>query len=84
MRELKDIGLVPCRYVLGSKNDADIFTKNVTVAIFEKHIPKCVGVDEYMEEKEVSCADIQRLNTSKQVAYQKAQFGTRKRTYICT
>ena len=61
MRELKDMGLIQCRYVPGPENDADIFTKNVTAAIFEKYVPKCVGVDEYMRE----WADIQRLDTSK-------------------
>ena len=61
LRELKDMGLIQCRYVPGPENDADIFAKNVTAAIFEKHIPKFVGVDEYMKE----WADIQRLDTSK-------------------
>ena len=48
-------------YVPGPENDADIFTKNVTAAIFEKQIPMFVGVDENMRE----WADIQRLDTSK-------------------
>ena len=55
------MGLITCRYVPGPDNDADIFTKNVTAAIFEKHISKFVGVDEYMKE----WADTQRLDTSK-------------------
>ena len=58
--ELKDIDLIQCRYVPGPDNDADIFTKDVTAALFEKHIPKFVGVDKYMRE----WADIQRLDTS--------------------
>ena len=33
--KLKDMGLIICRYVPGPENDADIFTKNVTAAIFE-------------------------------------------------
>ena len=57
MRELKDMGLIICRYVPEPENDADIFTKNVTAAIFEKHIPKFVGVDEYMGDGEVSWSD---------------------------
>ena len=61
LRELKDMGLIQCRYVAGPENDADIFTKDVTAAIFEKHIPKFVGVDEYTKE----WADTQRLDTSK-------------------
>ena len=59
------MGLIICRYVPGPENDADIFTKNVTAAIFEKHIPKFVGVDEYMRYGEVSWSDIQRLDTPK-------------------
>ena len=42
------MGSIECRYVPGPENDADTFTKNVTAAIFEKHIPKFVGVDENM------------------------------------
>ena len=55
------MGLIQCRDVPGPENDADIFTKNVTAAIFEKHIPKFVGVDEYTKE----WADTQHLDTSK-------------------
>ena len=31
-------------------NKADIFTKNAAVSVFNRHIPKFVGVDKYMEE----------------------------------
>ena len=48
LRELKDQGILVIRHVSGEENDADIFTKNVTAAIHEKHIPLYVGVDEYM------------------------------------
>ena len=48
LRELKDEGLLVIRHISGEKNDADIFTKNTTGPIFEKHIPKYVGKDEYM------------------------------------
>jgi hypothetical protein len=34
-------------HVPGSENDPDIFTKNVTTSIFEKHLPLYVGKDEY-------------------------------------
>ena len=61
LQELKDMGLIQCRYVPGSENDANIFTNNVTAAIFEKHIPKFVGVDGYTKE----WADTQRLENSK-------------------
>ena len=65
LREFKDMVLIQCRYVPGPENDADIFTKNVTAAIFEKPIPKFVGVDEYMRDGGVSWADIQPLDTFK-------------------
>ena len=48
LRDLKDEGILRIQHVPGDDNDADIFTKNVTAAIHEKHIPKFVGVDEYM------------------------------------
>ena len=58
LRDLKDEGTLLIRYVPGDDNDADIFTKNVTAPIHEKHIPKFVGVDEYMgESKHVSWDD---------------------------
>ena len=37
------------RHVPGDENDVDIFMKNTPAEIFEKHIPKFVGVDEYMD-----------------------------------
>lgn len=53
LRELKDEGLLVIRHVPGTDNDADIFTKNVTGDIFEKHIPLYVGHDdEYLKKPE--------------------------------
>ena len=51
LRELKEQGLLVIRHVPGDQNDADIFTKNVTAAVFEKHLPLplYVGRDEYMK-----------------------------------
>ena len=46
--ELKDRGLIVIRHISGDDNDADIFTKNTSAAVFERHIPLYVGVDEYM------------------------------------
>jgi hypothetical protein len=37
------------KHVLGSENDADIFTKNVTASIFDKYLPLYVGKVEYMK-----------------------------------
>jgi hypothetical protein len=48
LRELKDKGLIVVRYISGDDNDADIFTKNTSVKVFERHLPKFVGFDEYM------------------------------------
>ena len=45
LQELKDLGIIEVRHVPGDENDADIFTKNITRAIFEKHLPKFVGKD---------------------------------------
>ena len=54
LRELKDQSpsLLIVKHVPGDENDADIFTKNTTAAVFERHIPKFVGHNEYMEGKQ--------------------------------
>ena len=49
LRELKEQGLLVIKHVPGEKNDADIFTKNVTASIFERHLPLYVGMDEYLK-----------------------------------
>ena len=51
LRDLKDEGLLIIRHVPGDENDADIFTKNVTGPIFQRHLPTFVGIDKYMEEE---------------------------------
>ena len=51
LRDLKDEGLLIIRHVPGDENDADIFTKNVTGPIFQRHLPTFVGTDKYMEEE---------------------------------
>jgi hypothetical protein len=38
--------------ISGDDNDADIFTKNTTAAVFNKHVVKLVGNDEYMQDSE--------------------------------
>ena len=50
LQELKDDGLIIVKHVPGDENEADIFTKNTTPPVFNKHIPKFVGIDKYMEE----------------------------------
>jgi hypothetical protein len=49
--ELKDQGLLVIRHIAGESNDADIFTKNVTLAIFDRHVPLYVGHDEYVSDR---------------------------------
>ncbi len=41
--ELKDQGLLVIRHTAGEPNDTDIFTKNVTLAVFNRHIPLYIG-----------------------------------------
>jgi hypothetical protein len=48
LRELKDQGMMIIRHIAGDDNDADIFTKNVTAAVFNRHLPNFVGKDKYM------------------------------------
>ena len=48
LRELKDEGLLVIKHMPGEDNDADIFTKNVTAPILNKHESKFVSIDEYL------------------------------------
>ena len=43
LHELKDQGLLVIKHILGNSNDMDIFTKNVTSAMFNRHVPLYVG-----------------------------------------
>ena len=52
LRELKDDGLLVIRHISGDDNDTDIFTKNTTAAVFNKHVVKFVGNDEYVQDSE--------------------------------
>ena len=54
LRELKDQGLLVIKHIAGEENDADIFTKNVTSAMFNKHVPLYVGTDEYLNARSLS------------------------------
>ena len=40
------------KYKPGSEQTADVMTKNLPRKVFEKHIKKLVGEDEYMSEVE--------------------------------
>ena len=48
LQELKDQGLLVIKHIAGEKNDADILTKNMTSAVFERHVPLYFGKDEYV------------------------------------
>ena len=48
LRELNEQGLLIIKHVPGELNDMDIFTKNVSGPTFNCHIPRYVGMDEYM------------------------------------
>ncbi len=52
--KLKDQGLLVMKHIPGDSNNADIFTKNVTSAIFNKHVPLYVGTDKYVSAQSLS------------------------------
>ena len=47
---LKDQGLIMVKHIPRDSNDVDIFTKNVTATIINRHIPLYVGVDKYLDQ----------------------------------
>ena len=48
LRELKDQGLLFIRHIPRDSSDMDIFTKNVTSAMFNHDMPLYVGINEYV------------------------------------
>ena len=54
LQEPKDQGLLIIKHIAGEKNAADIFTKNVMSAIFNKHVPLYVGTDKYVSTRSSS------------------------------
>ena len=46
--KLKDQGFLATRHIASELNDADIFTKNVTSAVFNRHIPLYVEDSQYV------------------------------------
>ena len=54
LHELKDQGLLVIRHITGESNDDDIFTKNVTSVIFDRHMPLYVGHDKYVSDQGLS------------------------------
>ena len=51
LRELKDQGLLVIKHIVGERNNADIFTKIVMPAIFDRHVPLYVGKDKYVSDR---------------------------------
>ena len=47
LRELKEQGILEVKWLCGSRMTADVFTKNLPRADFEKHVNKFCGDDEY-------------------------------------
>jgi pyruvate/2-oxoglutarate dehydrogenase complex dihydrolipoamide dehydrogenase (E3) component len=45
--KLKDQGLIVIRHISGESNNADIFTKNVASAMFDKHVLLYIGSNEF-------------------------------------
>jgi hypothetical protein len=48
------------KHIAGDKNDAKIFTKNVTSAIFNKHVPLYVGTDKYVSARSLKFSQTRR------------------------
>ena len=47
--ELKNQGLLIIKHFAGDDNDADIFTKNVMSAVFNRQVPLYMGLHEYVQ-----------------------------------
>jgi len=62
LRKLKDQGLLATRHISGELIDADIFTKNVTSAVVDRHIPLYVGHDEYLRVRDSSGEAVGKQN----------------------
>ena len=45
---LKYQGLLIIKHIWGERNDADICTKNVTSAIFDRHVPLYMDKNKYV------------------------------------
>ena len=56
LSKIKDQGLLVIKHIPGD-SDANIFTKNVTSAIFNCHIPLHMGRDEYLSQARASSGD---------------------------
>ena len=57
LRELKDQSLLVIKHIPGESNDANIFTKNATLEMFNCHITLYMGRDEYLSQVQVSSGE---------------------------
>jgi hypothetical protein len=48
LRELKEDGIIVVDWMSGDDNPSDLFTKNLSGPLFDKHARNFVGFDEYM------------------------------------
>ena len=51
LRQLKENNVLKLKWIPGTENCADLFTKNLPGPLFNKHIKKFCGDDEYNKEK---------------------------------
>ena len=51
VRELKEEGKLIIKWIPTEENESDIYTKNVDSTLFNKHVSKLIGKDEYMWKK---------------------------------
>ena len=47
LRELKEAGVIVTSWKAGASNESDLFTKNLSGVVFNKHAKKFVGSDQY-------------------------------------
>ncbi len=52
LRELKEEGILVVKWITGSENDSDMFTKNLDRPLFEKFALVYLGKDEYFPSTE--------------------------------
>jgi hypothetical protein len=57
LRELNEEGIVEVYWIPTEENSSDLFTKNLSGPVFEKHTATYCGVDEYMKSEEPERAD---------------------------
>ena len=70
LQELKESNITEIRWIKGSENNTDVFTKNLDGPAFEKCIKTLVGQDVYMKNPA----------TSEQGGCQEVSDGTQKST----